>query len=283
MIHNQTVDSVFGCQLVDAVRFITGVVKHVWKPLGQLETRASICVFWYCIEKGKASLSAHRQSGVGWVVLKGAVLREHACSSVSLLVFWLANFGMWDCQCCQRSQSRLSSEACVRPPCSLLTFSCHPPRVIVLEKRRGFTDLQDSFSSHTFASPRLWVSLLGVIPGHCLCVPLAHLSHWHETDPRERLSILNVSLAQWFFACSHNYGQWGVVIHERIQLLSTFWQPGGRWVWLPHWLVRFISLCKNCHVPFWCCSLVPFSQCARVKPLPLITSSHKSIWKTVMN
>lgn len=91
---------------------------------------------------------------------------------------------------------------------------------------------------------------------HCLCLQLAYL-FCYETNPRHSLSIFNVSLAQRFLASACNYGQWGVAIHERIQLSETSWQPGGGgwgggglWVWLPHWLVHFVSLCKISHVPF---------------------------------
>ena len=223
---------------------------HNWR-------RELLTLFLILNWKGKSKpLPAHRQSGVWLSCVEGGLCWESTHATAHLC-------------CCfdlQTLEFETVSAANAHKAAAWAVKRVCDPSVLYWPSRVtpkghcawcGFTDLQDSFSSHTFASPRLWVSLLGVIPGRCLCFPLACLLHLHETDPRERLSILNVSLAQWFLACSHNYGQWGVVIHKRIQLLSTSWQPGGRWVWLPHWLVRFISLCKNCHVPFWCCSLVP--------------------------
>lgn len=138
--------------------------------------------------------------------------------SASLLVFWLANFGICDCRCCQGSQSSPSSEASLTDPsvfCWPSVMSLTRAIVLWVHWSAGLIFLP----LFCFINVMTWASWCNPRTAHCLCLQLAYLLlYLYDTDPRNSLSIFNVSVAQWCLACSCNYSQWGVVIHERIQL-----------------------------------------------------------------
>lgn len=62
---------------------------------------------------------------------------------------------------------------------------------------------------------------------------------------RDKPSILPIDLycviSAVILASSCNYGQWGIVIHRRIRLFYTSWQPGAEFDFLIDWLILVAS------------------------------------------
>lgn len=174
--------------------------------------------------------------------------------------------------------------------CPTPLFACWPPLMslitaIVPERPLGSLNRRPYLPTTLLLRHRCEHLAFYPRTSHCLYLQLTHLLSY-ETNPKYCQLISNVPLAQRFVPGSCNNGRWCVVLHQRIRLSLTSWQPGGSRVWLPHWLVLFVSFCKMNHVPFdlfliSVCSVLAVNTFSFHDLLPemrLETSMDKTLW-----
>lgn len=161
--------------------------------------------------KSRVSCAEFASADGGWVVWR-LMLK---CITIGVLTCKLRNLLL---SVLPRLKSSLSSGA---------SLSHSPLRAIGLKNIQGslicWFNLPPLFYFITVVT---LVSLFNSRTAHWLYLRLTHLL-LYQRNPRCRVSIFNESSPQRFQARACNYGQWSVVIKERIQLSETSWEPGG--------------------------------------------------------